>query len=283
MTPDFSIVIPTYNRPGEIRGCIDALTSLRGPSFEVIVVDDGSDEPVASVLDRSQADIDVRVIRQANKGPGAARNRGAREARGRFLAFTDDDCRPVEGWLEAFADSLAEHPDRLAGGLVVNALTGNPFAAASQDIIAYGFLEDTTELTFFTSNNFACHREAFLALGGFDEALRISSEDRDFCIRWRAAGKQTVRADDALVHHRHELDLRGFWEQHTNYGRGARQMSDKLKVTGDAPPLHVRGPDYYADLISFPFRAGGKHRFARSMLIVLSHIAMARGFYWSAG
>ncbi|MCQ8186317.1 glycosyltransferase family 2 protein [Parvularcula maris] len=276
-SPVFSIIVPTYNRPKQIADCIAHLRGLAGPPFEIIVVDDGSPEPVGGPIG-SESPVPVRIIRQENQGPGAARNRGAKEAAGTFLAFTDDDCRPVSGWLEAFYRVLSERGDVLAGGPVINALTSNPYAAASQDIITFLYETDNTDTAFFTSNNFACRKDVFESVGGFDESLRIASEDRDFCIRCRVAGIETVRVPEASIEHFHDLSLRSFWRQHFRYGIGARQLSDKLNAGQPGSGLSVRRPDFYARLLTHPLRSGGKHRLGRSLLIALSHIAMAFGF-----
>jgi GT2 family glycosyltransferase len=278
MNPDFSIIIPTYGRPDEIVGCLEDLCLLEGPSFEVIVVDDGSPEPVGPLLGRFTGAIDLRTVRQENAGPGAARNRGASEARGRYLAFTDDDCRPVPSWLAAYRETLSGGGMLLAGGPVRNALADNPYAAASQDIISFLYESDDGENGFFTSNNFACARSDFEAVGGFDPDLRISSEDRDFCVRFRKEGGTTLAAREAVVMHRHDLDLASFWRQHRRYGIGARKFSEK-RVTDGTAPLSIRGPRFYYDLLTYPLRTGGRKAPLRSGLIVLSHIAMASGYY----
>lgn len=278
MTPPvISIIVPTYGRPKTIAECVEHLCNLSGPAFEVVIVDDGSPEPVEELIDLRNA-RSVRVIRQENQGPGAARNRGAREATGQFLAFTDDDCRPVAGWLDAFHRRLMEGDDVLAGGPVINALSRNPYAAASQDIITFLYETDNTHTAFFTSNNFACRKDIFERIGGFDESLRIASEDRDFCIRCREAGLATVRVPGACVKHFHDLSLTSFWRQHFRYGIGARQLSDKLAAGNAGSGLTVRKPNFYARLVTQPFRNGGRHRFGRSLLIALSHVAMAFGF-----
>ncbi len=78
--------------------------------FEVIVIDDGSSMPI----DAWSGDSRVRVIRQDNKGPAAARNAGIASARGAFLAFTDDDCVPEPGWLAALVEALAGVHQKMA-------------------------------------------------------------------------------------------------------------------------------------------------------------------------
>src|SRR4051794_20266715 len=116
--PFFSVIIPTYERPGLITACLRAFTQLDYPvgRFEVIVVDDGSAHSVDSVIEQFRGRLDVRVLTQENTGPAGARNFGAAQARGEFLAFTDDDCFPDAGWLRALASYFARTPDRLIGG-----------------------------------------------------------------------------------------------------------------------------------------------------------------------
>ncbi|MGP1357568.1 glycosyltransferase family 2 protein, partial [Roseicyclus sp.] len=87
-----TIVVASYNRPRQLRECLDCLAKLDHPSYRVIVVDDGSDVPFAPLA--AEYGGLVEVIRQENKGPAAARNRGVEAASTDFVAFTDDDCRP---------------------------------------------------------------------------------------------------------------------------------------------------------------------------------------------
>jgi glycosyltransferase involved in cell wall biosynthesis len=96
-TPLVSIVIPTYARPERLRECLAALARQTMPAdtFEVVVVDDGSPQPVVPPADTAAAGPTIRIIRQSNAGPSAARNRGVAEARGELIALTDDDCLPT--------------------------------------------------------------------------------------------------------------------------------------------------------------------------------------------
>src|SRR3979490_1155633 len=88
-----SIIIPTFNGASRIANCLDALRQqVAGRDAEILVVNDGSTDNTANVVDRYPG---VRLITQANAGPAAARNRGALEARGKIILFTDDDCTPM--------------------------------------------------------------------------------------------------------------------------------------------------------------------------------------------
>lgn len=216
----FSVIVPTHNRPRQLRDCLAALACQDFPKdqFEVIVVDDGSEPPLT-------ADPGFRLLRQPHAGPAVARNTGAAHARGRWLAFTDDDCLPAANWLTALEARLTAHPEHLIGGTVVNLLTDNPYAAASQQLISYLYAyynADPDQPQFFTSNNIAVAIDAFLAAGGFDAALpRAAAEDRELCNRWLHQHRSMIFVPEAIVRHAHPLTLRRFWSQHFNYGRGA--------------------------------------------------------------
>src|SRR5437763_16556472 len=94
-----TIIIPTFNGASRIERCLLALRHQQAEcEIETLVVDDGSTDSTADVVGRYPS---VRLIQQNNAGPAAARNRGAREARGDVLLFTDDDCEPAPGWLHA--------------------------------------------------------------------------------------------------------------------------------------------------------------------------------------
>src|SRR5215831_9736007 len=103
-----SIIIPTFNGAARIGKCLGALTPQAGRiKAEILVVDDGSSDGTAGVVSRHPG---VRFVSQANAGPAAARNRGALEATGTIILFTDDDCVPTCEWLAAMVGPF-EDPD----------------------------------------------------------------------------------------------------------------------------------------------------------------------------
>jgi glycosyltransferase involved in cell wall biosynthesis len=116
--PFFSIIIPTYNRPDELNKCLDALASLNYSrnSFEVIVVNHGGDDSPDGLVSRFETKLSISSITQEQSGPGSARNTGAKIARGRYLAFTDDDCLPEPDWLARFEECLKKNPESIVGG-----------------------------------------------------------------------------------------------------------------------------------------------------------------------
>lgn len=224
----FSIVIPTFNRPAQLRDCLESLAGLRFPMerFEVVVVDDGGSEPVDDAVASFTDRLRVTLLQTTNQGPGAARNAGAEIARGRYLVFTDDDCQPRSDWLSKLDEEFARHEDCMIGGRTVNRLTDNLWSETSQLVVemAYSFYNRTPQdASFFASNNMAVPAEIFSRLGGFDPSFRIASEDRELCNRWRFAEHRLVYAPNAVIYHEHSLTFSTFCRQHFRYGRGAAQ------------------------------------------------------------
>jgi glycosyltransferase involved in cell wall biosynthesis len=258
MLPVFSIIIPTYNRPGQLADCLAALAQLDYPPdrVEVLVVDDGGALSPASVVDRFRDRFAIRLIRQDNAGPGSARNTGARNAKGEILAFTDDDCIPQSEWLRALATRYLSAPDPvIVGGHVVNLLVNNRYAVASQLIVDIGHAyhnSDPDRARFFTANNLAIPANRFRELGGFDVTFgATASEDREICGRWLHRGYRMISASEAVVGHAHRLTWRSFCWQHFNYGRGAVRLQRARKRQG----WELFSPDrkYYRSLLQAPF------------------------------
>src|SRR5262245_60503957 len=110
--PVFSIVIPTYERPRQLAACLQTLARLdyERERFEVIVVDDGGKTPLVNVIAPFHDRLYLTLLTRPNAGPAVARNTGAAQAKGQFLAFTDDDCRPAPDWLKCLAVRLAKDP-----------------------------------------------------------------------------------------------------------------------------------------------------------------------------
>jgi glycosyltransferase involved in cell wall biosynthesis len=283
--PFFSIIIPTYNRPERLTNCLKSLTKLDYPKeyFEVIVVDDGSKTPIEPVVKPLKDKINLKLLRQENAGPAAARNLGVAEAEGEYLAFTDDDCQPNVDWLTQFADSFAANPQAMLGGKTINALSSNPFSAASQKLIDY--LYDYYNLAkgkhgFFTSNNIAMATANFKALNGFDVSFPLAAaEDRDFCDRWNQAYSM-VYVPQAQINHYHQLSLISFWRQHFGYGRGAFCFH-QLRSQRVAKDIEVEPLSFYFELISYPFsQVNPQPKILISSLLLLSQVANITGFFW---
>jgi glycosyltransferase involved in cell wall biosynthesis len=192
--PEVSVVVPTRDRAERVRVVLEALgqQTLPRDRFEVIVVDDGS----AASLSSAGAD---RLLRHDSpRGPAAARNTGWRAARGPLVAFTDDDCRPEPGWLEA---GLRAH--RLSPGAIVQGRTRpEPADERSLDRPHSRSVRVDRLGPFFQTCNVFYPRELLERVRGFDERIPTpSSEDADLALRALATGSGAVFAEDALVNH----------------------------------------------------------------------------------
>jgi glycosyltransferase involved in cell wall biosynthesis len=284
---DFSIVVPTHDRPQQLARCLTALARLAYPStrYEVIVVDDGSAHGLEPAIAPWIGRLNVTLLRQANAGPAAARNAGAAAARGRWLAFTDDDCQPEPGWLDALAGALAADPGCAAGGATENGLPANLLATASQLLLQFLYLHvnrDPRDAVFVASNNLTLPRERFLEIGGFDAGFPLAAaEDRELCDRWRWLNGRIVHVPRAVVRHCHDLTLHSFLAQHFNYGRGA-WLFFRVKRRRDGVRPALGGFSFYAPMLAFPFRRerSKPRAMAVSALIALSQAAMSCGVFW---
>ena len=237
----------------------------------------------------------ARLVRQRRQGPAAARNAGAGRARAPLLAFVDDDCVAEPGWLAAFVDAHAARPRDLLGGATRNGLPGNLFSDVAESLL--GFFDDDDRragrpLSFLASNNIACARDAFAAMGGFDTRYPLAAgEDRAFCRSWRARVGPLSRVPDARVSHFHAHDLRSFWRQQRNYGRGAALYhasastdeigEDDVAARGRPRTFGLpREPAFYARLLTH-YGAGGERAPGRRALalpvLALSQLAVASG------
>lgn len=233
-----SVIVPTFRRPDALGRCLLALAqqSYATMHFEVIVVNDGGPMLDAAALSRLLPK--VKLLQQPNAGPGAARNTGAAAASHDWLAFTDDDCEPEACWIANLVQALEQHPKALIGGHTFNALTTNPYATASQcviDALCRWLNPNPMNGQFVPSNNFACSKEHYLAIGGFDPAYQ-TGEDRDLCHRWRQSGGLVIQLPGAPVAHAHHLTHHSFWNQHRLYGQGSWKFHLSLQQQGAPMP-----------------------------------------------
>lgn len=224
-TPTISVVVPTRDRPTQLARCLAALEAQTAAAFEVIVVDDASldAEAVAAV---ARGAPHAQLVRGGGRGPAAARNVGARHARAPIVCFTDDDCRPDPGWLDAVRGRIASGAEAVAGP-TVNGQPGDVFGAASQTItnhlMEWSYDARSGAVAFAPTSNVACTAELIRALP-FDERYPLAAgEDREWCGRLRERGVALVFEPTATVRHHQELSPARFWRQQVRYGRGARR------------------------------------------------------------
>lgn len=106
--PLVSVIVPFFNRGAWLREAVESVLAQTEPRWELILVDDGSTDPACLV--NPTGDPRVRLVRQPNRGPAAARNHGIELARGRYVAFLDSDDRFAPGKLEAQLGLMESRP-----------------------------------------------------------------------------------------------------------------------------------------------------------------------------
>jgi hypothetical protein len=204
-SPEFTVVMPCFRAGATIAAALDSVLGQTDPDFEIIVVEDGCpDGSGAQALRAAGHDTRLRLLREPNRGPAAARNTGAAAARGSFIAFLDsDDC-----WA---SDCLARHRAAFAADPKLGvsfakvrfcdaALKwGGRLSGATGTITLAEALGDNPTCT---TSNLVVRRDAFVEVGGFNPAMKYA-EDQEFVVRIIASGKWRVTGIDApLVDYR---------------------------------------------------------------------------------
>lgn len=204
-----SVVIPTYNREESLRECLREVTSQDYPDYEVVVVDDGSQDWTRAMITRDFPEV-IYLRQETNRGPAAARNRGIRFASGEIIAFTDDDCVPSTDWLSRLAAGFESHPSAGAiGGLQEppeKAWRRNQIARydryQTRAIYRLGDGVKTGYPLPVGTNNLMMKKCQLLELGGFDELFPgAGGEDADLLYRLAQLGKPTVCLPICVAHH----------------------------------------------------------------------------------
>lgn len=223
-----SVVVPVLNRPDGIATLVEALRNqdLAHEEWELIVVDNGSTDGTWEYL-QSLTEGWIRVVREQNRGPSAARNHGIRQTRGRILAFIDSDCVPRRGWLSGLISALGNSPHWAVGGLLhsappttlIEAFTMRQNILDQRDFLAPGPYKPP----FLLTANFAARREAIERVGPFDEELRVG-EDADFCWRLLQHGGTLGLAREAIAEHQHRSSFPAFARQMFTYGKGSATL-----------------------------------------------------------
>jgi len=193
--PEFSVIIPTCRRNDLLARCLESLGPGRQladfDSYEVIVTDD-SQTATAEAMMREQFPW-ARWVQGPTRGPAANRNSGARNAKGEWLCFIDDDCIADKGWIAALHETAKDRSiDLIEGQTIIPDRVDNPFLR--------GIGNENGGL--YWSCNLAIRRSRFESLGGFDEDFtEAAGEDMEFAHRFHAHHFRSTFDPKALVYH----------------------------------------------------------------------------------
>lgn len=223
-----SVIIPTYNRLGQLKQCLAGLEkqTLALDSFDVIVVSDGSTDGTDAYLSKLATPLKLRFLVQPNRGPAAARNLGIAEARGEIIVFIDDDIVPISELLE---EHLAVHQQRGSRVVVLGPMMTPPkhelppWVAWEQAMLEKQYADmlagkwAPTARQFYTGNT-SLRREHLVDAGGFDASFR-RAEDVELAYRLAERGIEFFFHPGAVGYHYADRSYRSWLSIPYDYGR----------------------------------------------------------------
>lgn len=213
--PVVSVIIGVYNRRRQIVACVESLLRSTFAEFELILVEDCSQDGSGEVLERLKAEHPGRRIEvihnERNRGASGARNVGMDAAEGEFLLFTDSDCVVTPTWIAEMV-----HAFRATGA---TAISGTVLDKPPENLTERAYVGSclvTRKAPNLMESNFGLRRDAGFRL---DEAI-FGGEGDDLAVRLRHAGRTVALAPDAVVHHHHALRFRDYMRMGAQQGRG---------------------------------------------------------------
>lgn len=215
--PRISAIVCTRNGSLTLSECLAALGRQTHPNHEVIVIDDGSTDSTSEI---AMSFPFVRYFHQAPAGLSAARNRGAHEADGEILAYTDDDCIPDEDWLARLSAAYDDESWVAAGGPNIPPAPRNhteAIVAAAPGAPTHVLIADE-EAEHLPGCNLSIRKAALLAVGGFRDEFVTAGDDVDICWRLREAGGRLRFVAAAMVWHHRRFTVRDYFRQQSGYG-----------------------------------------------------------------
>jgi glycosyltransferase involved in cell wall biosynthesis len=220
----FSIIIPLYNRPQEIKELLETLTLQTYKQFEVLIIEDGSTKDAADVVKSFEDKLDVKYFVKPNSGQGFSRNFGFERAKGDYFIIFDSDCLIPEDYLEIVNNSLATNWLDAYGGPD----DAHPSFTATQKAISYSMTSPFTTggirgnkkgIGQFhpRSFNMGISRQVWEKAGGF--IITRSGEDIEYSIRIHSMGFKIGLIPDAKVYHKRRTNFLQFYKQLHFFGR----------------------------------------------------------------
>jgi len=221
--PQYSVIIPVFNRPEEMLEMLESLTRQTVKIFEVIIVEDGSTLKCDDLITKYESALDIRYFYKENTGPGDSRNFGMERASGDFYLFFDSDCVLPDNYFASLNAELTRlKPDAFGGpdaahksfSLVQKAINYSMTSLLTTGGIRGG----TRQLDRYQprSFNMGMSKKVFGQVGGFSDIH--PGEDPDLSFRIIKAGFNIALISKAYVYHKRRIDLKKFLIQVYKFG-----------------------------------------------------------------
>ncbi len=219
--PKYSVIIPVYNRPDEMKEMLDSLQAQSHQDFEVVVVEDGSTESSESLV--SQYELSIRYFFKENTGPGDSRNFGMDKAQGDYFLFFDSDCVLPPDYFEKLDEGLeALNPDAFGGPDAAHESFSTVQKAINYSMTSFfttgGIRGGKKQLDQYQprSFNMGLSKEVYKKVGGFSDIH--PGEDPDLSFRIMDAGYKVSLISDAKVFHKRRINFKLFAKQVYKFG-----------------------------------------------------------------
>ncbi len=247
--PYFSIIIPVYNRPDEVRELLESLNKQTLKDFEVLLIEDGSVNRCDTVAQEFDKDLNICYFYKENSGRSLTRNYGMERASGEYLIFFDSDCIIPERYFEIVKARLEEdYVDCFGGPDAAHTSFSNLQKAISYSMTSFfttgGIRGGKKGMEKFTPRTFnmGFSKEVYKRVGGFKDMF---GEDIDLSLRIQKAGFHTVLIRDAFVYHKRRVSFRSFYRQVSVFGRARVDLyllhPESLKIVHLLPAVFVLG------------------------------------------
>lgn len=215
------MIVPAYNAGKTIERCLASLVeqNINRSDYEVIVVDDGSTDSTSDLIKK----FDVTYIYQKNKGPAAARNHGAKTAKGKIILFTDSDCVPQNNWIEEMTKPFSD-PSVIAvkGAYRTNQKSMTARFSQLEFEERFDMLKKAESIDMIDTYSAAFRKDIFWSVNGFDEFFPVANnEDTELSYKLSGMGYKMVFNPKAVVCHLNHPDSikryarlkfwRGYW------------------------------------------------------------------------
>lgn len=251
MSLRFSFIIPVYNRPDEIKELLDSLAKQETTiPFEVVIIEDGSTDSSAAVVEDYKGQLDITYFKKPNSGPGDSRNYGMERAKGNYFIILDSDCILPTSYMEAMHAALSEaYVDCFGGPDAALESFSNIQKAINYVMTSFlttgGIRGSKKAVNKFQprSFNMGLSKKAFEASGGFGTIH--PGEDPDLVLRLWDLGFKTRLLPEVFVYHKRRISWSKFYTQVHKFGL-VRPILNKWhpgsgKITYWFPTLFILG------------------------------------------